>query len=422
MEHDFDFTGGGAAARVPHSMGAGSLPPMDFVRYVEAVRPDRIRIQATLFDAQDKRVLAGNVTHPDGVHPSSVPFKTIEEYEAKRGTGGEREQVFMVPLSDRMLHILVDDLDVVRLAKLKADGFRPAVVIESSPGNFQAVLNVESPTDDPVVSHMIDNFITHKLNWCSSADADRLLAEAEAIGDARAIRIAKNRVTRIARIGGAFGYGDRDLQGRQHPHRIPGFHNQKMKRMQPDGTFPVVSLIETDPVTCPRCAELAQDGLRREQARKARRVAHDRNRNVPDGAQDASAKNWEAGAAAASPRLEAIWTAHRCDILKRDPAARELQVDMRVAQRLVVTGHTTSEIESAIASCSQAKHTDDGYPRRVTDKAIGPEAMVAIKRSERYHESWRELERRAIRRLDRETARREKVAAYQNVGGEYGQT
>ncbi len=52
------------------------------------------------------------------------------------------ENLYYTPRSERMHHVLLDDLSDASLRQMIADGYRPAVVMESSPGKLQAILNV----------------------------------------------------------------------------------------------------------------------------------------------------------------------------------------------------------------------------------------------------------------------------------------
>src|ERR1700753_4401342 len=96
---------------------------------------------------------------------------------------------------------LVDDLSADAVKRMKATGFFPAAVVETSPGNFQAWL--KHP---------------HQLPRELSTMAARKLAE-------------------------EFG-GDRGAADWRHFGRLAGFTNRKAKYMNEDGLFPFVRLTE----------------------------------------------------------------------------------------------------------------------------------------------------------------------------------
>src|SRR6266851_1025398 len=96
---------------------------------------------------------------------------------------------------------LVDDLKADALARMKAEGFEPAVVVETSPGNFQAWLKHGEMLDEAV-----------------STRAAKLLAE---------------------RYGGDLGSADW-----RHFGRLAGFTNPKPNRRLASGLQPFARLLE----------------------------------------------------------------------------------------------------------------------------------------------------------------------------------
>lgn len=96
---------------------------------------------------------------------------------------------------------LVDDLTSDRIQQMKASGFNPALVVQTSPGNFQAWLK-----------H------TATLSRDLSTTAARELA------------------TKFE--------GDRGAADWRHFGRLAGFTNRKEKHRRPDGLFPFVLLTE----------------------------------------------------------------------------------------------------------------------------------------------------------------------------------
>jgi hypothetical protein len=97
---------------------------------------------------------------------------------------------------------LVDDLTVEAIQRMKAEGFTPAIVVETSPGNFQAWLNHGQVLPKQV-----------------STLAARSLAE---------------------RFGGDKGAADW-----RHFGRLAGLTNRKERHRADDGRFPFVRLVES---------------------------------------------------------------------------------------------------------------------------------------------------------------------------------
>lgn len=96
---------------------------------------------------------------------------------------------------------LVDDLTAASVHRMNAEGFEPAVIVETSPGNFQAWLN-----------------------------HGRVLPKAESTVAARA-------------LAEKFG-ADKGAADWRHFGRLAGLTNRKQKYQDPDGRYPFVRLIE----------------------------------------------------------------------------------------------------------------------------------------------------------------------------------
>ena len=96
---------------------------------------------------------------------------------------------------------LVDDLTGAAIRRMKSEGFQPAVVVETSPGNFQAWLN-----------------------------HGRVLPQAESTAAARA-------------LAEKFG-GDRGAADWRHFGRLSAFTNRKRKYEAENGLYPFVRLLE----------------------------------------------------------------------------------------------------------------------------------------------------------------------------------
>jgi hypothetical protein len=369
---------------------------------------------SVLFDAQDRRQSGWAIQGVEGVHPAVVDWATLRKLEAKRPLDGGREQIFIVPLSDDVHHILIDDCDAQKLARMRADGFHPAAVIESSPGNYQVILNVPHQTNDSRLNIEVENFLTHRLNWQDVSFYEAKLAQLVVEGASeKRLRTAHQHLEHAIGFGGGLGLGDSQLYGSRHPHRLPGFHNQKTKHRLTDGSYPLVTVVTAEGGMCPATLALAQDALRRERVRVERRERHDagivatpaqvkRKRNVPTMERESAASS-----------LMAIWAAHRREILRIQAGSSEYQVDIMVAQRLRATGHLVADIEIAVAGCSSARYTNNTYPRRVVDKAFNPESDAVLASTARYHVTWQALEQRALTQIERKANRQRKVEAYQ---------
>jgi hypothetical protein len=112
----------------------------------------------------------------------------------------EGRHIYIRPAGEHCLS-LIDDISTAMIERLKSDGFAPAVVLETSPGNFQAWLH----HGQVLPKHL-------------STLAARVLA---------------------SRFGGDLASADW-----RHYGRLTGFTNRKDKYRRTDGTFPYVRLHE----------------------------------------------------------------------------------------------------------------------------------------------------------------------------------
>src|SRR6202521_6370754 len=112
----------------------------------------------------------------------------------------EGRNIYIRPAGEHSLS-LIDDANIQVIERLKSEGFAPAVVLETSPGNFQAWLH-----HGQILPKHLSTF------------AARLLA---------------------SRFGGELASADW-----RHYGRLAGFTNRKDKHRRTDGTFPYVRLHE----------------------------------------------------------------------------------------------------------------------------------------------------------------------------------
>lgn len=109
----------------------------------------------------------------------------------------------------------VDDLTAARVAEMKQAGFPPALVVESSPNNFQA--------------------------W---------VAHGQTLDAATSTRVAKE-------LAAQFG-GDPSSADWRHFGRLAGFTNRKEKHQREDGRFPFVRIIEAEGRIAPGSQQLIE--------------------------------------------------------------------------------------------------------------------------------------------------------------------
>lgn len=226
----------------------------------------------------------------------------------------EGRNIYIRPKGEHDLS-LVDDLTSTALEAMKEAGFNPSLVVETSPGNFQAWLRHAEPLDREL----------------STATA-RALAE-------------------------KFG-GDRGAADWRHFGRLAGFTNRKVKYQDPDtGLYPFVRLIETRHRVYPEATRFIADVRRAlEERKKERELLRDRG---------------GAGRAGERLRLKSI------DAFRNDPkyCGDGTRIDLAYAIYALSNGTTEAEVSNAIRSRDLSHKGDErrrnDYVYRTIRKALG---------------------------------------------------
>ena len=208
---------------------------------------------------------------------------------------------------------LIDDLKLDGIKALKATGFNPALVVQTSPRNFQAWLN-----HGTVLPRDLSTAIARKL--------------AEKFG------------------------GDTGAADWRHFGRLSGFCNRKEKYRQSDGLFPFVRLMEANQTVYPKATEFVTEV--REKLESDRAVAEDRRQRVHSGRSQQS-----------SP-LKSI------EDFRNNPTYSDdgNRVDLAFAVYAVSRGMGEAEIRAAIASRDLShkgnQRRQEEYVNRTVQKAI----------------------------------------------------
>lgn len=320
----------------------------DFRKYANAVNADRYRVTCIRMEGDggkktfilDKKGGMSRGFSPDELEahmPEMLRFQ-------KRG-----ENIYYTPLSDDRHHILIDDLTRDSLQRLQEDGFRPAVVLESSPGNFQCLLTI--PKLGTEHDRDVGNRITERLNR---------------------------------------EYGDKKLCGCIHPHRAPGFENRKPKHRREDGGYPQVKLLFAEHRECGKALALTRR-IDREYAEAAeKRLAERRTFQMP---------NFRPGDPAAA------YYAHLENIRRHLTIEDYSRVDAMIALRMRANGHSREAVEETIRACAptiwekQTGRNWQRYAERTSDYAFGPAGDRDLMRNGRYRDLWRTVESMEDRKL-----------------------
>ena len=325
-----------------------------FEQYHAALGAERYRVTSIRMRPDGDKmtfILDKNDGITKGFTPQQIEQRTPEMQRLqKRG-----ENIYYTPLSDNKHHILIDDMSREKLEMLLQDGYKPAVVLESSPGNYQAIITLP------------------KLGTTHDKDVGNRLAE---------------RLNRE--------YGDPKLSGCVHPHRAPGYENRKPKHLREDGSYPEVRLLKSERRECVKTLALASQidaDYQRQTAQKAKEVPRQ-----PEG----KGKPVQTLGGASGDVAEA-YQRHYRDILKRQQGG-ELdlsRVDAMIAVRMRVTGHAQADIEGALRQCAPATRPKEqgrdwgDYAKRTARYAYSAAGDRQVAELGKYRQQWVTLEGRS---------------------------
>jgi hypothetical protein len=320
-----------------------------FTAYAAAVGAERYRVTSIKM-LEDGSKLTFILDKKDGVTRGFTPQEIEQRTPEMQRLQRRGENLYYTPLSEKKHHILIDDMSREKLERLIRDGYQPAAVLESSPGNYQAIITVQ------------------KLGTDHDRDVGNRLAE------------QLNRE-----------YGDPKLSGCIHPHRAPGYENRKPKHQREDGSYPDVRLIKAERRECIKTLALSSQinaDYERQDALKAQSGL-----GVPNFVfEPVSARG---GAIEAYQR-------HYRDILKRQRGGvvDMSRVDSMIAVRMRVTGHDQAAIEGAIRQCAPAvRQKDEGrnwndYAQRTARYAFSAAGDRQVGELVKHRKQWEKLEGR----------------------------
>ncbi len=340
-----------------HASSSSSEQLKQFKRYAEAVGAERYRVTSIKMQTDGKKqtfILDKKDGITRGFTPQEIEQRTPEMQRLQR----RGENLYYTPLSDKKHHILIDDMNREKLERLIRDGYQPAVVLESSPGNYQAIITVP------------------KLGTAHDKDVGNRLSA------------ALNRE-----------YGDPKLSGAIHPHRAPGYENRKPKHRREDGSYPEVRLLKAERRECQKTLELSRQidaEYQRQAALKAQEAPKPVERAIPSPTPGTASQ----GAVIAYQR-------HYRDVLKRQRGGEVdlSRVDAMIAVRMRVTGHDQAAIEGAIRQCAPAirPKKDEGrdwndYAQRTARYAYSAAGDRQAADLGKYRQQWERLEGRDTQR------------------------
>lgn len=365
------------AQPAPRAMASAPLEPLEqFERYAQAVDAQRYRVTSVRMKPDGGR-MTFLLDKRAGVSKGFTPEEMRQRMPRMQRLSERGERIDYTPLSDRKHHLLIDAMSQAQLEKLLQDGYRPAVVLETSPERFQALITM------------------HKSGTPNDEDVGRQLA--------RRLNLE---------------YGNPDLLGCIQPHPAPGFPAREATHRQEDGIFWEVRLLQAERCECAMTLALAlrisaEDGeMAAQQGKEASKGA---SKGARKGARKEARK--EAGppghtpqpdpalglalASATAAALDAYWR-HYQDVLSRHTGGRVnlSRVDSKIAVRLRVTGHERQAIEDALRlgapAIRQTQESRDwlAYARRTVRFAHSTAGDSQAAELEVHRHEWEMLEGR----------------------------
>ena len=313
-----------------------------FERYADSVRADRYRVTVTR-------------TRADGSHQTSVLLGKLDgltrEEMAQRAWNIDRltkqgQSVSYMPLSDEMHHIVIAEMRREQVAQFLRDGFKPTVLLDVGPNQYQVVLTAPKPGTPR----------DHEVGECVAAELNR----------------------RYGNPAGAFGGQLRPASGRSadtEPSLRLAAHHE-----------------------CDMTCALVRDIDRQFAGELARRAP--REVLLPE--------TFLPGELPGIETMEA-YRVHHADLVLRQLGgnANLSRIDSMVAVRLRVTGHSPRNIEDALFFCAPASRVamwpNDGegfqdnweaYARRMVAYVCSPAGGREVAHLARYRDRWLELEGR----------------------------
>lgn len=215
LAHTFGVSVAGAAVRENSKTDPSPVPltPADKVKsraistQLDALDAPGYRI--TIMSDIDGEKVGKNLgkskdNTPEKFWNKSEVLRMLPKLTAENARGGN---IFITPVDNKVHHALVDDLKNDDLVKFKKLGYSASTIIETSPGNHQAVIKI--PKSVAPVSAVNE--------WFKAINRE---------------------------------LGDDKITGLIHPMRLAGFQNRKPKYDDGNGRFPFVKVIEAARTLC----------------------------------------------------------------------------------------------------------------------------------------------------------------------------
>ena len=273
-----------------------------------------------LRDGKDRSHNIGKSKDPKGdetFYDAAAVEKMIPTLRAKNARGFD---IYITPIDPKFHYIVIDDLKPAIVDQLKADGYTPCLVQESSKDNVQAVIKVAR--EDRKDEQKIANQIVVDLNK---------------------------------------KYGDPQFSGVIHPFRMAGFSNKK-----PNKANAFTRVLEALGAVCRKTGEILSF-LRKKTDQEAANRVTEAEKAVRIAAISETSKHAEVGLTRAYQE-QAYW------LTKRKQSVDWSAVDFGVACELLKKGFDAGDVTKALRDGSPSlaeRHNDaEMYLRKTVSAAV----------------------------------------------------
>lgn len=322
-----------------------------FIQYHNAIGADKYRITSVGTKKDGTKIVLVLDKDKDGISNGYTAKQILDNIQYMNVLEAKGEHLYFTPLSEKKHHFFIDDMNLETLSELKKANIQPNCIIESSKGNYQAIFSLDK------------------------------------IGTENERMIINNIASSMNRL-----YGDVNFCGAVHPHRAPGYYNVKPKHKQPDGSYFITRIVETNPQQCKKLLDymVYMDGYFTWKKRNTDRptISVEKRKQIHN--------NNEA---------KMIFEAHRKEIMRINNFGGEedkSRIDYMIAVRLKATGHTQDEIQNIlyIGNIGEARSKTNLEQYAATTAASvfsKPEADMMIQRLKAWIPSWKRLENTTLK-------------------------
>jgi len=281
------------------------------------------------FDSKGKKLYSKNLCR-ESKDADEVFFKQGEEEKwlsKAEDFNDEQRDIYVTPIDPKYYYLIVDDLNDKKLEQMKSAGVTPCIVVESSQGNYHAIVKIEKTGAD-------------EEKACADALVKELNREFE---------------------------GDLKISGSEHMFRLSGFQSRKPSR---NGWR--VRLAEVNPGAVCESTTRRLRAMMEEQERNRKKEPisemKPKERTAARIAADLSPSSSEL-----EKRYREEWETTRAVFQRKRWAEDWSQIDFKTAKTLLIEGYDREDVIRAMRAASpdvQRRHPNtEAWARKVVESA-----------------------------------------------------